>query len=311
MAIVRSYGKGYRYWRLGMPDQLRAYWGGMRLIGMRWIGMSLPVRSGKGAGVALIAWLGIPLGMGAQQKGPTLGVVLQRLEGNLNHYDADVPSFFCEEHVVSSRTEPHEREDSRATDSVFRLKRTEQADGATGLVESREIKTVNGKAATGEAVPVPTLLTGIFEGGLAVVSVGQTSCMNYKLERSKRAGEIVVRFATFLTPSNTEDCFLQEKSKGRVVVDAASMQVKRLEIETPKHVIDDGSNYAGAEVGRRELTVEYAPVLLGKETFWMPSAIGMRTTSGTGFDVTVWTFQAAYQKYHKLEVTSRILTKPD
>jgi hypothetical protein len=135
--------------------------------------------------------------------------------------------------------------------------------------------------------------------------------MNYKLERSKRAGEIVVRFATFLTPSNTEDCFLQEKSKGRVVVDAASMQVKRLEIETPKHVIDDGSNYAGAEVGRRELTVEYAPVLLGKETFWMPSAIGMRTTSGTGFDVTVWTFQAAYQKYHKLEVTSRILTKPD
>jgi hypothetical protein len=25
----------------------------------------------------------------------------------------------------------------------------------------------------------------------------------------------------------------------------------------------------------------------------------------------VWTFQATYRKYHKLEVTSRILTKPD
>jgi hypothetical protein len=269
------------------------------------------VRLGKGLGLSLIALLGIPLAMGAQQKGPTLGDVLQRLEANLNAYDAGVPSLFCDEHVVSSRVVPRERDDSRATDSVFRLKRTPQADGTTALVESREIKRVNGKVPTSATVPVPTLLTGIFEGGLAVVSVDQTSCMNYKLERSKLVGEIVVGFATFLTPSNTDDCFLQEKSKGRVVVDAASMQVKRLEIETPKHVIDDGDEYDGREVGRRELTVDYAPVLLGSGTFWMPSAIGMRTASGSSFDATVWTFQATYRNYHKLEVTSRILSKPD
>jgi hypothetical protein len=125
------------------------------------------------------------------------------------------------------------------------------------------------------------------------------------------AGEIVVGFATFLTPSNTDDCFLQEKSKGRVVVDAASMQVKRLEIETPRHVIDDGSEYSEAEVGRRELTVDYAPVLLGTETFWMPSAIGMRTSSGSSFDVTVWTFEATYRDYHRLEVKSKILDGPE
>ena len=259
----------------------------------------------------MVGVVGVAQGLAAQQKAPTLGEVLQRLEANLNAYDAGVPSFFCEEHVVSSRTEPHERDDSRATDSVFRLKRTDQADGTTALVESREIKSVNGRVAKAEAIPVPTLLTGIFEGGLAVVSVGQTSCMNYKLERGKAPGEIVVRFATVLMPSNTEDCFLQEKSKGRAVVDAASMQVKRLEIDTPKHVIDDGSDDTGAEVGRRELTVDYSPVLLGKETFWMPSAIGMRTTSGSGFDVTVWTFEATYRNYHKLEVSSRFLSKPD
>jgi len=259
-------------------------------------------------GVALV---GIPLGMSGQQKGPTLGEVLQRLEANLNAYDAGVPSFFCEEQVVSSRAVQKERDDRSTTDSVFRLKRTPQADGTTALVESREIKRVNGRVPTSAKVHVPTLLTGIFEGGLAVVSVGQTSCMNYKLERSKVVGEIVVGFATFLTPSNTDDCFLQEKSKGRVVVDAASMQVKRLEIETPRHVIDDGDEYDGREVGRRELTVDYAPVELGTGTFWMPSAIGMRTTSGSSFDVTVWTFQATYRNYHKLEVSSRILSKPD
>jgi len=260
-------------------------------------------------GVALV---GVPSALGAPgAKASTLGEMLQRLEANLNRYDVGVPSFFCDEHVVSSRSVPHERDDSSATDSVFRLKRTAQADGTTALVESREIKRVNGRPATSEAVPVPTLLTGIFEGGLAVVSVGQTSCMNYKLERRKRPGEIVVSFATLLTPSNTADCFLQEKSKGRVVVDAASMQLKRLEIDTPRHVIDQGNEYSEAEVGRRELTVDYAPVLLGNETFWMPSAIGMRTTSGSGFDVTVWTFQATYRNYHRLEVKSRILDGPE
>ena len=261
--------------------------------------------------IPLVAFVAMPVGMGAQQKKPALGEVLQRLEANLHHFDADVPSVFCDERVESSRTVPREREDSSVADSVFRLKRTPEGDGTTTLVESREIKSVNGRAATAEAIPVPTMLTGIFEGGLAVASVGQTSCMNYKLERSSVPGEIVVGFATFLTPSNTDDCFLQEKSKGRVVVDAGSMQVKHLEIDTPKHVIDRGDWYTPAEVGRRELSVDYAPVLLGTETFWMPSAIGMRTTSGSSFDPTMWTFRATYRNYHKLEVKSRILSKPD
>jgi hypothetical protein len=268
--------------------------------------------SGVRKGICLVALLGIaPVAGGQGTKAPTLGEILQQLEANLNHYDADVPSFFCEEHVVSSRTAPHERDDSTTTDSVFRLKRTPHADGTTALVESREIKRVNGRPATSEAVAVPTLLSGIFEGGLAVVSVGQTSCMNYKLERGKKPGEIVVSFATLLTPSNTADCFLQEKSKGRVVVDAASMQVKRLEIETPRHVLEEGNEYVEREVGRRELTVEYSPVLLGSEMFWMPSAIGMRTTIGSDFDQTVWTFQASYRNYHRLEVKSRILDGPE
>jgi hypothetical protein len=250
-------------------------------------------------------------GLGAQQKAPTLGEILQRLEVNLNHYDADVPSVFCDEHVVSSRVVPHERDLYTTTDSVFRLKRVPQGEDTTTLQESREVKTVDGRPAGSQIVEAPALLTGIFEGGLAVVSVGQTSCMNYKLERGKEAGEIVVRFATLLTPSNTSDCLLQEKSKGRVVIDAASMQVKHLEIETPKHVIDAGDGDTEAEVARRELTVEYAPVLLGTETFWMPSAIGMRAVSGVGFDTTVWTFQATYRNYHRLEVKSRIVGKPE
>ena len=238
--------------------------------------------------VSLIALLGLAGGVRAQgKKTPSLGEILQRLEANLNHYDAGVPSLFCNEYATSSRIEPGERDYNRETDSVFRLRRTTQADHTISLVESREIKSADGRPVGAQKMDGPALLSGIFEGGLAVASVDQTKCMNYSLERinRKRPGDpYVVRFATVLTAQNRADCFLQEESKGRVLIDPASMQVKRLEITTPHHVIEDGSGYATGEVGRRELSVDYAPVLLGDGTFWMPSAIGMRTASGSGFE---------------------------
>jgi len=240
----------------------------------------------------------------------TLEEILQRLEANLNHYDTSVPNLFCDEHVIS-QVEPGLRSQDTITDSVFRLKRTANSDHTTTLVESREIKSVNGKPATSQDMDGPTLLSGAFEGGLAVVSLNQRVCMGYALQRVKRnrpTEPYIVRFATALTSENSADCILQEKSKGRVFIDPASMQVTHLELTTPHHVIVPGSSYKSPVVGERFLTVDYAPVLLGGETFWMPSLITLRSISGARtFHTIVWSFQATYRNYHKMEVTSRIL----
>jgi hypothetical protein len=86
------------------------------------------------------------------------------------------------------------------------------------------------------------------------------------------------------------------------------MQITHLEITTPRHTITPGNLYRSPFVGKRDLTVDYAPVLLGGETLWMPSTITMRVTSGSGtFHTVVWSFRATYRNYHKLEVKSRIL----
>jgi hypothetical protein len=236
--------------------------------------------------------------------------ILERLGANLNHYDGDVPSFFCDEHVVS-QVEPGLPSDNTVTDSVFHLKRTSSADHTTALVESREIKSVDGKPATSQKMDGPTLLSGVFEGALAVVSPSQTACMNYTLQRidSKRPSDpYIVRFATVLTPENTAGCLLQENSKGHIFIDPASMQITRLELTTPHHTIIRGDAFTSRVVGERVLTVDYAPVVLGGESFWMPSTITSRDTSGSGtFHTVVWSYRATYQNYHKLEVTSRIL----
>jgi hypothetical protein len=261
--------------------------------------------------IALVALFGLLSAMGAQRtKTHDLSEILERLEANLNHYDAGVPSFFCDEHAISSRVERIPPDRTTVTDSIFRIKRTHQPDHTTSLEELREIKSVNGKAATSQDMEGPTLASGIFEGGLAVVSLGQTSCMKYTLQRVKRnraTEPIIVRFETVLTPQNSANCFLQEESKGRVVIDPATMQVTRLEITTPHHTIIDGESGSSPVVGKRELTVDYAPVVLGGETFWMPSLVNLRNASGSGtFHMIVWSFRATYRNYHRLEVTSHI-----
>src|ERR1035437_1319064 len=242
---------------------------------------------------------------------PALEEILQRLEANLNDYDTKVPSFFCDEHVVSN-VYPGNRQQNTITDSVFRLKRVPQPDHTTSLEESRSVKTVNGKPPTSEDLNGPTVLSGAFEGGLAVVSLSQRSCMNYKLDRirtDRPPASYVVRFSTIPNPSNPADCLLQESTKGQAFIDPHTLQITHLELTTAHHVIFKGTK-PGSEYeplkGARIVTVDYAPVQLDNRSFWMPVTITSRVSAGANtFHPTTWSFKATYRNYHKLEVTSR------
>jgi hypothetical protein len=261
--------------------------------------------------ISLVGFVGISSALYAQQaKTPTLDEILGRLETNLNHYDSGLPSLFCDEHLVS-KVLPGPSNGDTVTDSVFRVKRTANANHTTVLVESREIKSVNGKAADTQDMKGPSLLSGVFEGGLDIVSLDQKACMKYELERinGNRPGQpYVIRFATALTPENSSECLLQEKSKGRVLIDPASMQILHMELTTPHHVIIAANDYLPPVIGERVITVDFAPVALGGETFWLPSSISSRDTGDANtFHRTTWTFRASYRNYHRLEVTSRIL----
>ncbi len=264
------------------------------------------------AAATLIAFLGLSSGLFAQQmKMPTLDEILAQLEANLNQYDHRLPSLYCDEQIHSSQMAPDERDQNTTADSVFRVKRVPRPDHTTALVESREIQYVDGKPATSQNLDGPSLQNGAFEGGFAVVSLNQRRCMSYalqKVNRDRPTEPYVVRFATVLTRENTADCLLQENSRGRVFIDPASMQITRLEITTPRHTIIPGNNFEPPVIGRRDLTVDYASVLLGGETFWMPSTITMRSSNAAGtFHARVWSFRATYRNYHRLEVTSRIV----
>ncbi len=242
----------------------------------------------------------------------TIDDVLARLEDNLRHYDKDVPSFLCDEHVVS-QVLPNRMNQDTVTDSVFRLKRTVESNRRVTLSESRDIKRVNGRAAKGDDLAGPSILSGAFSGGLAIVSVDQKACMGYKLRpiRPDRPNDpYVVEFASLPVREHPRDCLLQEEGEGRVVIDPASMQIKRMELTVPHHVLNfSGSTLDGRPIppvsGVWTVSVDYATVLLGGRSFWMPSVITSNMAAVPG--PTVWSFKAQYSNYHKLEVTTRIV----
>ena len=120
---------------------------------------------------------------GQHTKTTSLSEVLTHLEANLNLYDTKLPSLFCDEHAVSSTWNRSLPDEITTTYSLFRLRRSSQPDHTATLLESRDIRSVNGKPPTSQDMDGPTLLSGMFEGSLAVISLSQIDCMGYTLQR--------------------------------------------------------------------------------------------------------------------------------
>lgn len=243
--------------------------------------------------------LALPSALAQQGTTPALDEILLRLEGNLDHYDRQVPNFFCTEHVVSSLTY-EKKQQSTVTDAVFRV--TRSLSGT--LVEEHEIKAVNGSPANGEHVGGPVSVGGVFLGGLDAVSLRQKSCMNYTLQPIQPGHSdepYVIQFATLPNTKHHAECVLKDEGSGRVFIDPATMQVTRMELMAPHHVIN------AAEAGVWQISINYAPVSLVGQTFWLPATITSTATPSGVYVPTVYSFSARYSDYHKLEVSSHIV----
>jgi len=240
------------------------------------------------------------------QKVPTLGKILERLQENLNQYDSSVPSFFCDERVLSFAQRgpgPVNTMIGTVTDSTFLLKRIPRPDDQVILRESREVKKVNGKPVTGDSIGGGMLFVGAFSNGLALVSLSQQACMDYTLEPSdpgQPKAPVLVEFASVAAGKRPADCRMQEDVSGRAVIDPETMQVKRMQFHAPHHMI-------GTRMGWWDVTVEYAPVELDGKIFWLPKKISESMSDRA----TSWSYGASYRNYHKMEATSRILSSDE
>lgn len=263
--------------------------------------------AGRLVTLTLFAALAAPL-LTAQQPAattasqPSLQEILLRLQENAWDYLANVPDFFADEHVVSLFKQEGARDTKTTTDSVFRLVRSRAIGEAPTFTESREVKSVNRKAARGDDLHGPTIFTGGFSMGLTVVSLEMSRCYDYTLEPPAmldKAQALVISYV--LRPDlQPDDNCPSEKQSGRAWIDPATLKPLRVEMTIPSHKDNNG---------RRVLwvwSVEYAPATIDNKPFWMPKTITSRADANDASGT--WIFTAGYSNYHKLNVSSHIIT---
>lgn len=271
--------------------------------------MRSPLLAGRLSNLILLAGL-LPLTCSAQQPAatnaapaPSLQDILLHLQENLWDYLANVPNFFCDEHVVSNLQQEGIRDVRTTTESVFRLVRSREIGEAHTFTESREVKTINKKAAKGDQIHGPMIFAGAFSSAPGIVSLEMSRCFDYTLQPAgllNKTPAIIIDYALNPDMLNDDSCPGPEKQSGRVWIDPATFHPLRIEMAVPNHKDNNG---------RRVLwtwAVDYAPVTFDNKQFWMPRTITSRADANDASGI--WSFTATYSNYHKLAVNSRIIT---
>jgi hypothetical protein len=238
-----------------------------------------------------------------QPPGLELEEVLKQLEENLNEYRHSVPDLSCKEHVVSSM-EGRRLHKVTVSDSTFRLRKLRNEDGLVEFEESRVLRAVDGKvpANDSDTLSGPAVLSGVFSDGLQVVSSEFRGCYQYTMHRAREGHAhemLLVDFSDLPKDKRAVECPPFEGTRGQAAIDPVSMHVLQLEKTTPD------PNHPLGRTATWKWKVDYAPVQLQGETFWMPRAI--HSMSRTDDGMYEWNFEGTYKDYHLFHVESRIM----
>ena len=254
---------------------------------------------------------------------PTLTIddVVAKLQANLDSYQRSIPNFLAEEHMESSESSTAVQISRRGpslssnretiAESTFRLKRkVDLASNTFTFEESRDFTTIDGHPAKGRSISTPVMLVGAFSGGLAFVSEVERECMTYTLEPPKPGKPIIVHYQSAPHIAHPEICILPEETAGRVWIDPASMQIERIEVDVPRHLLTPirGDGRADApSMTHWHVEVVFKPVVLNARTFWLPATIASVCSN----DNQEWSFHGSYRNYRLLEVHSRVVVPGD
>jgi hypothetical protein len=254
-----------------------------------------------------------------------LTALLAHLQDNINNFNHTLPSFFCNEHIVSKITSGPAIGGSHRTivDATFRIRRADDPkdpddaddsrDNVTQrnqLQESRVLTMINGKSTAGEktSANAPFSVFGLFSGALSRVSTAGTACFSYQLHPARpghKRDKIEIDFATLPQQMLTR-CPYKETASGRAFIDPTSLQVVSLENMT----VDANGTW--------NYVIDYAPVALGGKTFNLPTTItstdsnpvhiqgnlALRQPAST---LATYHLVSRYTNYHLRTVTSRII----
>jgi hypothetical protein len=236
----------------------------------------------------------------AQQPNTTLDQILARVEANTEQYKASVPSFLCNEHIISQEIHNGILKHETTVDALFRVTRSPSQTGI--LNESREVKAIDGKPSGNTKINMPISFTGGFSGALAkFLSADHRQCFDYAADSSAAtpAGTAAFTFASREATAKDPACAsVQPGTSGKFTIDSATLQVTHIERTVPYPIGKDNGVVSTA-------SVDFAPVTLSGKSFWLPFTVVAFTTETP--KTNAFRFTAHYNNYHRFAANSTIL----
>ena len=262
----------------------------------------------RGLVVAFVMLCGIACAQpaGTRAEGLSLDAILMRLQIHQWEYERNVPDFFADEWVVSEMHGMHTPQVQTITDSVFRLRRGDRKTFPPVLIETRTVLSTNSVEAKDGQLNGPSVLIGAFSNGLAMVTLQQRICFNFRMTHHRDVHHVptfAIEYELKPQAVGIPGCLPWPGTRGEAIIDANTFDTLNFQMYVPRYpVVPDIQ-------GPWRWSVEYAPVILDGHRYSMPKKIVSESESMDG--AFVWTFRAGYRNYHKTGVHTRIITNLD
>jgi hypothetical protein len=241
----------------------------------------------------------------------TINEILDAVSKNVMRFEDLISDFVCSETVTSTQYESGRIVKQKTVSSTFTgvQRSNEENKVRFAFTESREVLAIDGKPVRpGTAFPkLPYRFAGGYSSLLiATFAPDNMEVHNYSLGdryRSGNSGAVLVKFATKEGQQKLRSILqgtqVLSKDVGAAWVDLDTFQVIRLQRQ---------SLNLPSDLSRSMTTVDYGPVTIGENTFWMPVRI-RADVAGRDSTFSV-SYLAEYTDCKKFTADIKILPNP-
>ncbi len=242
------------------------------------------------------------LAVGQDAPKTTVAELLPKLVENGRRYQEALPSLSCEESIVSQEVKHGKVKKEVHVEATLRVKRTGRTRPA--FEDTHDFKTHDGISYLVDPhVHYPYFATGVFSNALGFSSLAELACFDIALDDAGPEKPLRLDLKTKDHAGDSPACDWALPGLAKtILIDRASGHITHLDRTVPRKLAE---KLHEVEFG----SVDYAPVELGGETFWLPSRVETRGDKDEGRMQAVYTGCKRYTA--SVTITGGTETVPD
>jgi len=241
--------------------------------------------------------------LGQSNSASDVGRVITQVRANLAGYRALLPNLICKEQIVSRSYQKDKLKREMQIEANLRMVHSTDNNIPTGLTETREILSVDGKPTSQEPGDIPLLMSDLFSNqDPGMFSEERSACRSYSLEGELQPKQtkllvLVIHKAENIAVVGVDCKVATPQAVTRLYLDPATKQILRIEWPLqPRKLLGKEAQNLGTRV-LNGWEVAYAEVKIDKDSYLLP--VRARGVLEEPNHRSRATFDATFTDYHR------------